>query len=111
MSSEAGFGPAAVRYASVGAGFRGPSGPPTVAEPATDGHGQAYGRARTSPRTGRRERLRRPSRRFLPSDLLLHGACSSLPSPSSAGSGWESMGAEGVVDPPVGRVGLPVNAV
>jgi hypothetical protein len=52
MSSEAGFGTAAVRYASVGTGFRGPSGPPTVAEPATDGRGPAHGRGRTSPRTG-----------------------------------------------------------
>jgi len=52
MSSEAGFGTATVRYASAGAGFRGPSGPPTVAEPATDGRGPAHGRARTSPRTG-----------------------------------------------------------
>ena len=34
MCFEAGFGTAAVRYASVGAGFRGPSGPPTVGEPA-----------------------------------------------------------------------------
>src|ERR1700733_15686437 len=51
MSSEAGFGAAAVRYASVGAGFRGPSGPPTVGEPATDGRGPAHGRARSSPRT------------------------------------------------------------
>ena len=51
MRSEAGFGTAAVRYASVGAGFRGPRGPPTVGEPATDGHGPAHGRPRTSPRT------------------------------------------------------------
>src|SRR5689334_23703366 len=36
--SEAGFGTAAVRYTSVGARFRGPRGPPTVGEPATDGH-------------------------------------------------------------------------
>ena len=52
MCFDAGFGTAAVRYASVGAGLRGPSGPPTVAEPATDGRGPAHGRARTSPRTG-----------------------------------------------------------
>jgi hypothetical protein len=51
MRSEAEFGTASVRYASVGAGFRGASGPPTVAEPATDGHGPAYGLLRTSPRT------------------------------------------------------------
>ena len=51
MSSEAGFGTAAVRYTSVDTGFRGPSGPPTVAEPATDGHGQAHGQARTGSRT------------------------------------------------------------
>jgi hypothetical protein len=36
----------------VGAGFRGRSGPPTVAEPPTDGHGPAHGRPRTSARTG-----------------------------------------------------------
>ena len=52
MCFEAGFGAAAVRYASVDAGFRGPSGPRTVGEPATDGRGPAHGRARTSPRTG-----------------------------------------------------------
>jgi hypothetical protein len=52
MCSEAVFGAAAVRYASVGAEFRGPSGPPTVSEPATDGHGRAHGRPRTGPRTG-----------------------------------------------------------
>src|ERR1044071_226165 len=52
MSSEAGFGTAVVRYASVDAGFRGPSGPPTVAELGTDGRGPAHGRPRTSPRTG-----------------------------------------------------------
>jgi hypothetical protein len=46
-----GFKTAAVRYASVGAGFRGPCGPRTVAEPATDGHGPAHGRARTGSRT------------------------------------------------------------
>jgi len=51
MCFEAGFGVAAVRYTSVDAGFRGPSGPQTVAEPATDGRGPAHGRARTSPRT------------------------------------------------------------
>jgi hypothetical protein len=43
---------AAVRYASVGTGFRGPGGPRTVAEPATDGRGPAHGRVRTSPRMG-----------------------------------------------------------
>src|SRR5690242_673770 len=52
MSFEAGFGTAAVRYTSVDAGFRGPRGPPTVGEPATDGRGPAHGRPRTSPRTG-----------------------------------------------------------
>src|ERR1700737_2215956 len=51
MSFEAAFGTAAVRYASVDAGFRGPSGPRTVGEPATDERGPAHGRARTSPRT------------------------------------------------------------
>ena len=51
MCFEAGFGAAAVRYASVDAGSRGPSGRQTVAEPATDGHGPAHGRPRTSPRT------------------------------------------------------------
>src|SRR5579875_1468530 len=52
MRSEAGFGTAAVRYVSVGTGFRGPSGPPTVGEPATDGHGPAHGRGPRRPRTG-----------------------------------------------------------
>jgi hypothetical protein len=52
MRPEGRFRAAAIRYASVGAGFQGPSGPPTVAEPATDGHGPAHGRVRTSPRTG-----------------------------------------------------------
>ena len=52
MSSEAGFGTAAVRYTSVDTGFRGPSGPRTVGEPATDGHGPAHGRERKRPRTG-----------------------------------------------------------
>jgi hypothetical protein len=51
MSFEAALGMAAVRYASVDAGFRSPSGPRTVGEPATDEHGPAHGRARTSPRT------------------------------------------------------------
>ena len=51
MCFEAAFVAAAVRYTSVGAEFRGPSGAQTVAEPATDGHGQAYGQARTNPRT------------------------------------------------------------
>ena len=40
-----------VRYASVGAGFWGPCGPRTVVEPATDGRGQAHGRARAGLRT------------------------------------------------------------
>jgi len=51
MCFEVGSGAAAVRYVSVDAGFRGPSGPQTVAESATDGRGPAHGRPRTSPRT------------------------------------------------------------
>ena len=49
---------AAVRYASVGAGFRGPRGRRTVGRPRTgtdqptDGHGPAHGRGRKRPRTG-----------------------------------------------------------
>ena len=41
---------AAVRYASVGAGFRGRRS--RRGEPATDGRGPAHGRARKRPRTG-----------------------------------------------------------
>jgi hypothetical protein len=46
MSSEAGFGTAAVRYASVGAGFRGPSGPPTVVDRPRTGTDQPTAEAR-----------------------------------------------------------------
>src|ERR1700722_6851964 len=94
MSFEAGFGMAAVRYVSVGTGFRGPRGSPTVGEPATDGHGPAHGRPRTSPRTseekatdgagrsGHADRSHTDSR----PDLPFQDACSMSPSPSSPGS-------------------------
>src|SRR5271157_3590739 len=84
-------GPMHVIYTSVDTGFRGPSGPRTVGEPATDGHGPAHGRPRTSPRTGAEkatdgaggsgyaDRSRPDSR----SDLPFQDACSMSPSPSS----------------------------
>jgi hypothetical protein len=56
---KAGFGTAVVRYASVGAGFRGravrrpwQNRPRTGADRPTDGHGPAHGRRRKRPRTG-----------------------------------------------------------
>jgi hypothetical protein len=70
MRSEAGFGATAVRYTSVDTGFRGPSGPQTVAEPATDEHGQAYGRARTSLRTRPKKPRTGPVGAVIPTVLL-----------------------------------------
>src|ERR1700680_2135106 len=94
MSSEAWFGAAAVRYTSVDTGFRGGSGPQTVAEPATDGRGPAHGRPRTSPRTTAEKApdgaggsvyadRSHPNSR---SDLPFQDACSMSSSPSSPGS-------------------------
>jgi hypothetical protein len=52
---------AAVRYASVGTGFRGTCGARTEADRATDRHGPAHGRGRKRPRTGPTGTVSQPS--------------------------------------------------
>ena len=84
---------AAVRYASVGTGL-------------------VHGRGRKNLRTGRWERSRRPSARLLASDLALQDSCSNFIVSLVIGFrlGLGVLGTEGVGDPLVRGVSLPVDA-
>ena len=115
---EARFRAAAVRYASVGTGFRGRA-VHDRGEPATDGRGPAHGRPRTSPRT-RRKRPRTgpvgavtltvsPGFSPLTCHFRMPARCRRLP--RHRGLRLGVLGAEGVGDALVGGVGLPVDAV
>ena len=93
MRSEAAFGAAAVRYASVDPGFLG-------AGRRTDGH-------------GRRERewfADRPAR-FLASDLEIRDACSLSSSPCRRGWSWRRWVPKSIGDALVSGIGLAVDAV
>jgi hypothetical protein len=87
---------AAVRYASVGAGFRGPCGPRTEAERATDGAGGSGYSDRPAP--------------LLASDLPFQEACS-VSSSSSPGVWLGAADVECVGDALVRGGGLAVDAV
>src|SRR5271166_2658164 len=104
-------GPMHVIYTSVDTGFRGPSGPRTVGEPATDGHGPAHGRERKRPRTGPAGAVMQTALARIPA-LTCHfrmpALCRRRPRHEVL---LGVLGAEGLGDALVGCGGLAVDAV